>query len=291
MSSGKVSTICWAVHAAVGCSVTLKCRTRRRWWARTDQNEEHTQLNGGHGEEVDRDQVLDMVGQERAPGLRRRWAPLGDHPGDGALGHVNPELEELPMDSGGAPQRIGGGHFSGEGDDFGVNRRTAEGGPAGELGPVLTETTPLPTQDRVGSHEHEGLPPPGPDPGQRRYSETQSREREEAPDDREHDREARKTREERNREHERKALGGQPERRAPRGRAWANARVAASGARRRSVGRSVSGGIDLASAKSRGDRRSCTHAPAPPGTEPIGARRTSRRERRKPSNPRESRSR
>jgi hypothetical protein len=35
VSSGKVSTICWAVHAAVGCSVTLKWRTRRRWWART----------------------------------------------------------------------------------------------------------------------------------------------------------------------------------------------------------------------------------------------------------------
>ena len=30
----KASPICWAVQGAVGCSVTLKWRTRRRWWAR-----------------------------------------------------------------------------------------------------------------------------------------------------------------------------------------------------------------------------------------------------------------
>ena len=30
-SSGKASTICWAVQWAVGCSVTLKWMTRRRW--------------------------------------------------------------------------------------------------------------------------------------------------------------------------------------------------------------------------------------------------------------------
>jgi hypothetical protein len=70
------------------------------------------------------------------------------------------------MDAGGAPQRIGGGHFADEGDDVGVDRRATHGGPAGELGPVLAETAALPTQDSVGSHEHEGPPPPGPDLGQ-----------------------------------------------------------------------------------------------------------------------------
>src|SRR6266567_4915831 len=33
-SHGKASTICFAVHCAVGCSVTLKCTMRRRSWAR-----------------------------------------------------------------------------------------------------------------------------------------------------------------------------------------------------------------------------------------------------------------
>src|SRR5205809_2624170 len=35
VSSGNASTICCAVRAAEGCSVTLKCRTRLRLWART----------------------------------------------------------------------------------------------------------------------------------------------------------------------------------------------------------------------------------------------------------------
>jgi hypothetical protein len=101
-----------------------------------------------------------------APSLGRRCAPFDDQPGDGALSHFDSKLEKLAMDSGRAPQRIGGSHFSDEGHDLGVYWRAAYGGPAGELGPVFTETAPLPTQDGVGSHEHEGLPPAGPDPGQ-----------------------------------------------------------------------------------------------------------------------------
>jgi CRP-like cAMP-binding protein len=34
------------------------------------------------------------------------------------------------------------------------------------LGPILAEATPLPPQDGVGGNDDEGLPPPGPDPGQ-----------------------------------------------------------------------------------------------------------------------------
>ena len=62
------------------------------------------QMRGGYCEEIDGDEVLDMVGQERAPGLGWRGASLGDQPGDGALGHGGAKLEEFAMDSGGAPQ-------------------------------------------------------------------------------------------------------------------------------------------------------------------------------------------
>jgi hypothetical protein len=41
-----------------------------------DQDEEHAPVSGGHREEVDGDQVADVVREERAPGLRRRGAPL-----------------------------------------------------------------------------------------------------------------------------------------------------------------------------------------------------------------------
>ena len=36
-----------------------------------DQDEEDAQASGRNGEEVDRDEVADMVGEERSPGLRR----------------------------------------------------------------------------------------------------------------------------------------------------------------------------------------------------------------------------
>jgi hypothetical protein len=42
-----------------------------------NQDEEHAQLSGGHGEKVG-DEVLDMIGEERSPGLRRRCTPFGD---------------------------------------------------------------------------------------------------------------------------------------------------------------------------------------------------------------------
>ena len=40
-----------------------------------DQDEEHAQARGGEAEEIEGDQVLDAVGEERAPGLGRRGMP------------------------------------------------------------------------------------------------------------------------------------------------------------------------------------------------------------------------
>ncbi len=36
-SSGNASRSCWVAHGAVGCSVTLKCKTSRRPWVTTNQ--------------------------------------------------------------------------------------------------------------------------------------------------------------------------------------------------------------------------------------------------------------
>jgi hypothetical protein len=71
-----------------------------------DQDEQHAQVNGRNCQEIDRDQVPDMVGQERAPGLRRGCAPLRHQPGNGTLGHVDAELEELGMNTWRTPERI-----------------------------------------------------------------------------------------------------------------------------------------------------------------------------------------
>jgi hypothetical protein len=70
------------------------------------------------------------------------------------------------MNPRGAPERVRGGHPDDQSLDVGVDGRTTTGGPSGELAPVLTEATPLPPQNGVWGHDHKGLFPAGPDPGQ-----------------------------------------------------------------------------------------------------------------------------
>src|SRR5437016_13649384 len=74
---------------------------------------------------------------------------LRHQPGDGALGQVDAELEELGMDSRGAPEWIRRDHSADQGFDLGADGRATAGGPGGELGPVLAEATSLPPQDGV----------------------------------------------------------------------------------------------------------------------------------------------
>ena len=57
-----------------------------------DQDKEHSKLNGGNGKEADRDQVPDVVREERAPGLRGRCRAPRHQAGDRTLGYFNPEL-------------------------------------------------------------------------------------------------------------------------------------------------------------------------------------------------------
>jgi hypothetical protein len=71
------------------------------------------------------------------------------------------------MDAGRAPERVRGGHPSDQGFDLGVDGRATFARAAREFGPVFAEAAPLPAQDGVRRHDHEGLPPPGPDPGER----------------------------------------------------------------------------------------------------------------------------
>ena len=131
-----------------------------------DEDEEDAEAGGGHGEEVDRDQVADMVGEERPPGLRGLGTTLRHEAGDGALGDVDAELEELSVDARCAPQGIRRGHLPDQGGDLGIDARTASGRPTRKLGPVLAEASALPSQDGVGRDDDQSLPPAGPDSGQ-----------------------------------------------------------------------------------------------------------------------------
>src|SRR4030095_15332520 len=114
--SANASTICCAVQAAVGCSVTLKCSTWRRPCSSTinmfqhDKYEQHLHRERWHGKEVGRDDLPDMGVQESLPGLGRRPAELSQNAGDGTLGDVDAEHFQLAMNPGRAPQRISARH-------------------------------------------------------------------------------------------------------------------------------------------------------------------------------------
>src|SRR5262249_1994101 len=72
-----------------------------------DQDEEDAQAGRRHREEVKAEEVSDVIGEERSPGLGGRAAPRGEQTGDGAFGHPDAELEELGMDPR-APQTFSG---------------------------------------------------------------------------------------------------------------------------------------------------------------------------------------
>jgi hypothetical protein len=90
-----------------------------------DEDEEDAEASGRDGEEVDRDQVADVVSEERPPGLRGAGAALGHEAGYGALADVDTELQELAVDARGTPQRIRCGHRPDERGDLGADGRAA----------------------------------------------------------------------------------------------------------------------------------------------------------------------
>src|SRR5439155_20116929 len=64
-----------------------------------DEDKQDAQARGRNGEEIEGDQIRDVIGKERAPGLRGGCAALRDEPGDGALGYLEAGLQQLTMDS------------------------------------------------------------------------------------------------------------------------------------------------------------------------------------------------
>jgi hypothetical protein len=165
-SSGNASTICWAVQFAVGCSVTLKWTMRRRWWASTTRTKSTRKPAVGTVKKIDGGEIRDVVGEERSPRLGGWRTSFRHQSGDGALGDLDPQLEELSVDSWCTPQGVCRGHFSDKRGGLSADRRAAQPRPAGEPHPVLTKATARPPQDGVRRHDDESLSPAGPYAGE-----------------------------------------------------------------------------------------------------------------------------
>jgi len=128
-----------------------------------DEEAEQDLVAGGrHGEEVDRDQLAEMVRQECPPRLGRRPAwRLGETPGDSAFGNRDPEFEELSVNPRGTPERIRGRDAANQRPNRKVEARAARSS-RGPAAPEPPEALTMPTNDRLGPHEDQGLSPLGP---------------------------------------------------------------------------------------------------------------------------------
>jgi hypothetical protein len=104
-----------------------------------DEDEEYAQASSWYREDVESDEISDMVVEERPPGLGRWKASLREQARDGAPADVEAKLQELAMDSWGAPG-VRCGHTAGERADLGVDGRATGPLPSGEPEPVSAET-------------------------------------------------------------------------------------------------------------------------------------------------------
>ncbi len=79
--------------------------------------------------------------------------------GYGGLQEMNVELQELPVNPWGSPQRIGLTHVSDEISFRLINEGTSELFTSTFPGPVKSEPLPMPSQNGLGLHDDEGLGP------------------------------------------------------------------------------------------------------------------------------------
>jgi hypothetical protein len=123
---------------------------------------EHTEGRGRHDKEVDRDEVGDVVLEERSPSLRRRPRPTGHEPGDGALRDIEPELAQFAVDARRAPERIGERHHADELRKLGADAWSTRSPASGLPGPQGATALPVPENHGLGGNDMERLAPPCP---------------------------------------------------------------------------------------------------------------------------------
>jgi hypothetical protein len=85
------------------------------------QHQKHVkdlETDGGHGEEVDGHQLLGVILQKCAPGLRRRFAAAHHVFADAALHDIDAELEQLTVDPWCTPTGILSAHLADQISDF-----------------------------------------------------------------------------------------------------------------------------------------------------------------------------
>src|SRR5438445_3007996 len=124
------------------------------------------ETEGGYGEEVDGDQLLGMILQKGAPGLRRRLAAAHHVFADAALPDVDAEFEQLAVDAGCTPTGILPAHFADQISDLARNDRSSGLAAPHFPGPEQTKAGTMPGKDGLGLNDGQRGAPVAPQAGQ-----------------------------------------------------------------------------------------------------------------------------
>ncbi len=124
------------------------------------------ETEGGHGEEVDGDQLPEVIVQKGAPGLRRRLAAAHHVFADAALADVDTEFAQLAVDAGCPPTRILPAHPADQVSNLAGNDRSSRLAAAHLPGPEPAKARTMPGHDRFGLDDGQGRTPVAPEAGQ-----------------------------------------------------------------------------------------------------------------------------
>jgi hypothetical protein len=118
------------------------------------QNEQHSESCSFDGKEIDGNQVLQIVIEERLPGLRRRSTLSGQESRHSSFRDVDTQLEQLPVDAGCSPKRVGRGHLQDQGSNHGADFWTSAL-PPGHPGPEPAKVLAMPSHNGLWFYDNQ----------------------------------------------------------------------------------------------------------------------------------------
>ena len=130
------------------------------------QYQEHVkdlEADGGHSEEIDGDQLLGVILQECAPGLRCWLATVHHVFAYAGLPDSDAEFEQFAVDAGCTPTGILAAHSADQISDFTGNCRSSRLAPPDFPGPEETKALAMPRNDRVWLNNSQHRAPVAPD--------------------------------------------------------------------------------------------------------------------------------
>jgi len=121
---------------------------------KNDHNVEQPKRSGRHNEHIDRCDAFGLIAQEAAPGRGRLTSSSHHVLGDGRLADLDAELEQLTVDPGRTPERVGAAHLPNQIANLAIHRR-----PPGSRAPTpkQSESLTVPLDDSGSLHQHHHL--------------------------------------------------------------------------------------------------------------------------------------